>query len=114
MDLKPNNWEHRVLLFAAYLIKEGKQSATVKSYILAIRAVLANVNVELREDMCLLKSLTRACKLNNDKVRIRMPIQRELLNIILRMIQEIFEEKGQCYLAHLYLSLTAVTYFGLF
>ena len=40
LDSNPNNWSERITLFVGYLIDTQKQSATVKSYISAIKAVL--------------------------------------------------------------------------
>ena len=45
LDKKPKSWEQRILLFAAYLIDNGKKSTMVKSYVSAIKAILANVNI---------------------------------------------------------------------
>ena len=39
LDRKPESWEQRILLYTAHLIKDGKQSGTVKSYVSAIKAV---------------------------------------------------------------------------
>ena len=68
LDFKPNNWEERIVLFAAFLIDNKLKSAIVRTYLSAIRAVLWENNVKLDEDMCLLSSLMRACKLKNDRV----------------------------------------------
>ena len=40
LDIKPDSWEDRLTLFVGYLIDQNKQSATIKSYISAIKAVL--------------------------------------------------------------------------
>ena len=42
LDRKPLSWEDRLTLFVGYLVKSGKKSTTIKSYISAIKAVLAN------------------------------------------------------------------------
>ena len=47
LDVKPNNWEDRITLFAAYLIDLGRKSRTVKSYVSAIKAVLAKIRIEV-------------------------------------------------------------------
>ena len=47
-------WEQRITLFVAYLVKEKKKSSMIKSYISAIKAVLADVNVLINEDRCLI------------------------------------------------------------
>ena len=69
LDRKPKSWEKRIALFAGYLINCKKQSATVKSYLSAIRAVLQDNNIQLNEGLSLITSLTKACRLVNDQVR---------------------------------------------
>ena len=100
LDKKPRAWEQRILLFAAHIS--------------AIRAVLNSIDIKISEDTCLLNSLIRACKLTNDTVRIRMPIRKEVLNMVLRQTDLYFRSKGQIYLQHLYLALFSTAYFGLF
>ena len=95
LDQKPNTWEDRITLFAAYLIDMDRKSSTVKSYISAIKTVLAKIQVEVNEDRCLLNSLTRACKLTKDTVTIRLPIQKGMLHIILKTIDYHFCNKSQ-------------------
>ena len=73
LDNKPTSWEHRVLLFLGYLVNEKKKSSTIKSYVSAIRAVLAEVGHHLKEDKYTLHALTRACCLTNDKMLLRFP-----------------------------------------
>ena len=102
------------MLFVAYLIREKKKASTVCSYISAIRAVLADINVTLNEDHCLLSSLTRACKISNTEVLLRLPIQRDLLHLILKTTEFHFVSLGQMFLAKLYMSLFATAYYGLF
>ena len=63
LDVKPNTWEDRILLFTAHLIDTKKQSSTVKSYISAVKAVLQEDGYEIDENKFLLASLTQACKL---------------------------------------------------
>ena len=40
LDKKPKFWEDRTTLFIGYLIENGMQSSTMKSYISAIKAML--------------------------------------------------------------------------
>ena len=61
----------------------------------------------------MLGSLTRACKLVNDRVRTRLPIQCGLLELLLFEIQRIFMEKSQLYLEVMYKALFALGYYGL-
>ena len=83
LDYKPETWEDRMVLFTGFLIENRLQSGTVKSYLSAIRAVLWENNIKLNEDLFLLSSLTRACKLRKDRVHTRLPIQKDLLNLII-------------------------------
>ena len=114
LDVKPNNLEDRIMLYAAFLIDNNKKDTTVKSYVSAIKAVLAEADVEIHEDRCLVKLLTRACRLKNQVVRIRLPIQKDLLNVLLKYTENFFRERGQPYLMQLYMMLFAVTYYRLF
>ena len=68
----------------------------------------------MNENKSLITSLTWACKLKNDHVCIRLPIQKELLNMLLHTTQHHFLMQGQQYLSKLYLALFATTYYGLF
>ena len=75
LDQKPDTWKDRLTLFVGYLIDNEKQSSTVKSYISAIKAVLREIGIKLNYDQSLILSLTRACRLVNDQIRTRLPIQ---------------------------------------
>ena len=114
LDRKLDNWEDRLTLFAAHLINENKKSNTVKSYVSAIKAVLTEIKVEVKEDACLLRALTRACRLHKDVVHIRQPLQKDILQPLLNTVQKHFSELGQIYQMHLYMALFSTTYFGLF
>ena len=59
------------------------QSATVKSYVSAIKAILKADKYEWDEQKVLLSSLTKAYKLTNDVLDCRLPIQKGLLEMIL-------------------------------
>ena len=112
LDCKPRSWEDRLTLFVGYLVQINKKSTTVKCYISAIKAVLEQLNIRIQEDRCLFTSLTRACRLRNDKVTIRLPIQKGVLAMTLAKIPIIYS--NQPYLADLYSALLGTAYFGLF
>ena len=114
LDRKPKSWEYRIVLFTGYLINNKTQSATVKSYISAIWSVLLDNNIKLNENQYLINSLTKACRLVNDRVCTQLLIQKPLMDVILREINKFYEEKGQIYLKHLYKYLFSTMYFGLF
>ena len=111
LDKKPTAWEDRTSLFLVYLIDKGAKSATIKSYKSAIKSVLIDDGYCWDDNKILLNSLTKACKIKNDLVYTRLPIERKLLNLILFEIQRIHTK--QPYLELLYKSLFAISYFGL-
>ena len=112
LDIKPETWEERLVLFAGLLADSGRKGNTIKSYILAIKAVLKEDGVDLCEDKFLLSAITKACKYKNEKVHIRFPIQKGVLVILLNQLEEIFAE--QPYLERLYKALFTTVYYGLF
>ena len=113
LDRKPGTWEERLYLYVMYLVNNNKKSGTVASYISAIKAVLLNDGVELNENRLLLAALIRACKLKNDHVQTRLPIQKKLLQLLIKTIPQVFKSP-QPYLAILYQVMVLTAYFGLF
>ena len=111
LDSKPNNWSDRLTLFVGYLISENKQSATVKSYISAIKAILQDDGIEFDTDQPTLMALTKACRYVNDTVCRRLPIQINLLTFLLNRLETHFAM--QPYLKTLYQVLFASAYYGL-
>ena len=113
-DRKPGNWEDRLTLFVTYLIDNERQSSTVKSYISAIKAVFKMNNSRINHGQYLLTSLTRACRLKNDQIRARLPVQKGMLKIILEKTDQHLMNVNQPYLLLLYQTLFSTAYFGLF
>ena len=114
LDRKPRDWNQRLVLFVCYLIDNKKQSSTVRSYISAIKAVLKDQKIEIKEDEYLLPSLTKACRLKNDVVNIHIPIQKGLMKLILKAIDKHYANIQQPYLRLLYLTLFSTAYYSLF
>ena len=94
--------EDRLILFVGHLANKMFQFGTIKSYVSAIRTTLQEIRIPFHEDRFLLQSLTKACTLNNDRLKMRFPIHKEILNIILRKIETRYHELGQPYLAVTY------------
>ena len=115
LDIKPCTWEDRLVLFVGYLVNNNKQSSTIKSYISAIKYVLKEDKVELNENKFLIDSLTKACKLINDTVDRKLPIQKSLLQAILTKIKMFYEtgENNQPYLSIMYRAIFSTAYYGL-
>ena len=112
LDVKPSEWEDRIVLFVGYLIQNKFKSTSVRSYISAIKAVLLQDGVILNEDKFLLNALTKACRYQNDAVRTRLPIRRPLLDLLISRLSQVFDQ--QPYLLTLYQALFTTAYYGLF
>ena len=112
LDVKPRNWEDRLVLFAGHLAGEKRQSSTIRSYISAIKAILVDEKVEINENKCLLNAITRGCRLTSDRVVVRLPIHKQLLHILLIKLTTMFDQ--QPYLSKLYKAMFAIAYYGLF
>ena len=113
LDQKPEFWEDKLTLFVGYLISKNRQSSTIKSYISAIKSVLLENRIKISEDKFLLSSLVRACRLKNDRVGQRFPIERPLLETLVREIKDKCKRLGQLYLSVLYQALFLSAYYGL-
>ena len=113
LDLKPTTWEERILLFAAHLIEEKRiQSQLLKSYYSAIKSILRSDDYIVDDNKVYLGSLAKACRLVNDKVRTRLPIQNKLLELLLFKVERIFMD--QPYLEIMYKTIFLLAYYGLF
>ena len=95
-------------------MNEQKKSTTIKSYVSAVKAVLANEGIELNENRYLLNSLTRACKLKNDRIRTKLTLHKDMTHLIIGKVDTYFNDAGQPYLATLYKALFITAYYGLF
>ena len=111
LDEKPLSWENRLILFVEHLVESGRKSSTINSYISAIKAVLQKDRVRLREDRFLLNSLVKACRLKNDQIQTRIPIQRDLMEAIVRKLSEVLHDQPFLYL--IYRALFCTAYHGL-
>ena len=113
LDTKPDLWEDRATLFIGYLIESGVQSTTVKSYVSAIKKTLVMDGYDWNDNLVLVRSLVKACRIINDTVRTRLPIHCGLLEMILFEVQRFFTRTNQYYLEILYKTLFALSYYGL-
>ena len=114
LDNKPDSWEDCLVLFTGYLITKNRKVATVRSYISAIKTVLKEDDIVISEDRFLLNSLVKASRLCNNHVRIRFPVQKQLVHELLRQIDRQFTEAMQPYAQKLFMAMISTTYYGLF
>ena len=113
LDAMPKEWEQRTALFCTHLILQGTQSSTIKSYISAIKAILQiYLNYKWNEGTVLLSTLTKACRLENNRVKNRFPIHFKLLEVILFEVNRTLP--GQPFLSLMYKTIFVMAYYGLF
>ena len=113
LAVKPASWEARTTLYIAYLIEQGRQSSSIKTYVSAIKKLLVIDGCDWQDKEVLLTSLTKACRLVNDRVKTRLPIQCGLLEMILFEVERKFEALSQHYLEWLYKAIFILCYYGL-
>ena len=112
----PDTWEERTSLYCTYLAEYTQvQSSTLKSYVSAIKAKLTADDYKWDHELVCLSSLTRACKLKNDCIKVRLPIRKSLLECVLFETERKFGIKlQQKYIEQLYKTAFALGYYGLF
>ena len=118
LDKKQNHlsWEEKTALFGAYLVDGGIQSSTLKSYFSAIKHILKQDGYPWDDSKVLLNSLVRGCRLENDRFKVRVPIHKNLLEMLLFEIERHFNGENanpQPYLEKLYKALFCLAYYGM-
>ena len=68
LDTLPRLWEDRVAMYCAALIQDGIKSATLKSYVSGIKAMLLNDTYDWVDTKLQLSTLMQVCKKMNDRV----------------------------------------------
>ena len=112
LDTKPKDWEDRTAMFCAFMIEtRNTQSSTIKSYVSVIKCMLKSDGYKWKDDQVILTSLTRACKLRNDQITCKLPIQRYLLEMLLFEVCRLYS--NQPYLLKLYQAIFILAYYGL-
>ena len=111
LDRRPALWENCVALYCAFLVEKGNKSTTIRSYISAIKKVLKENGYDWNDQIVLLNSLTKACRILNDKVKTRLPIQMGLFKLLLFELDRVLS--GQSYVVLLYCTLFSLAYYGL-
>ena len=80
------------LLMDQYLGRNGLRKLDPR-YI--TKRVLQSEGIYISEDTCCLRGLVYACRLQNDRVTVRLPIESDLLKMILDNIYAYFSNNGQ-------------------
>ena len=100
LDEIPHKWEHKLQLYCAFLIESGVQSSTMKSYASAVKQTLMTDGYKWDNDEFIMSSFTHTCKLQNDILKTRLPIQRGLLSLLISQVE--INYNSQFYLSTLY------------
>ena len=96
------------------LVDGGIQLSTLRTYFSAIKHVLWQDGYEWNDNKLILSSLVRGCKLENDTVKIRLPIQKGLLELMLFEIERKYGQSNpQPYLEILYKTMFCLGYYGM-
>ena len=115
LDSRMNlSWEDKTALFGAHLVENGVQSTTLKSYFSAIKFILKQDGYQWDDGKMLLSSLIKGCKRGNDSLKIRLPIQNRLVEMLLFEVERYYGgERNQHYLEALYKAMICLAYYGM-
>ena len=111
LETRPKCWEDGASAYGAYLVEQGLQSATIRSYISALKHTLKTDGYPWQDDKVLLNVLVRASKIENDVVKVRLPIHFSLLEMLLFELNRKF--KNSPFTRALYTALFCLAYYGL-
>ena len=116
LDYPPNSWEEKVSLYCTHLATNiGVQSSTLRSYVSAIKSKLIADGYGWNQDLLYLSALVRGCKLKNDTIKVRLPISKNLLEVILFEVERKYLViSKQLYKCALLKAVYITLYYGLF
>ena len=93
LDHQQSSWEDNLVLFGTHLVDLGSQSSTIKSYFSAIKHILHTDGYEWDDNKAMLTTITKSCKLMNDRVFVRLPISKNLLELMIIEINRILDKQ---------------------
>ena len=115
IDQIPDTWEEKVGYYCAHLINDLHcKSATIKTYVSAIKTMLSLDGYKWNNELLVLSSITKACKRKNDVWKTRLPIRLSLLESLMCEAERHYRILQQSYLEYLYKTALIVGYYGLF
>lgn len=113
-DCIPPKWEDRIIVWATHLADNRKKSATIKSYISAVRYCLSLDGITVTHHNCELAAIIQAAKQLNDQLYIRLPIQKDLVQLMFKFVDSHYKiGKGQEYLALWLKAIFSMAYHGM-
>ena len=112
LDFIPKSWEEKLSLYCGYLVDIKKvQSSTLRSYVSAIKQTLIIDGYRWDPEEFILSTFTKSCKMENDRVKTRLPIKKGLLELILYDLEITFNEQN--YLEKAYKAIFIICYYGM-
>lgn len=113
-DVIPPKWEDRIIVWATHLADNRRKSATIRSYISAIRYCLGLDGIRVSHDNCELAAIIQAAKHENDQLYIRLPIQKHLMKLIHQFIEAHYiKALGQTYQGFWLQAIFSMAYHGM-
>ena len=94
LDTIPLSWDQRLCLYGTYLVEQGAQSSTLRSYMSALKKILRIDSIKVNDDKVMLGILIRGCKMENDRIYVREPIHIRLLEILLFELGRMYSSPG--------------------
>ena len=115
LDYIPETWEERTSLYCTFLTKHSEiQSSTIRSYVSAIKAKVSAIGYNWKDQEVKLASLVKGCKIKNDKVITRLPIKKNLLNLLnFELERDYLDGKTSNFTKLLYRTAFLLMYYGL-
>ena len=110
-NVSGTSWEQKTILYGSYLVDQGVQSQTIKSYFSAIKHILRTDGYQWNDKLAMLDVITKSCRIINDQVKIRLPIRVNLLEQILFEVERYFDQ--QPYLESMYKAIFSIAYYGM-
>ena len=92
----------------------GAKSATIKSYVSAIKYVLKAVDYDVKDEKVMLSTMVGTCRMENDVILNRLPIQSNLLEQLLFQIERKYSgDHPQPFLEFLFKTAFIFMYYGM-
>ena len=95
------------------MVKKERASATIEGYTSAIKKILKMEGITIDATEHNLAGLIKAAKYKNNVLTVRLPIQRNLLGLIIDWIEERFYGRSQPFLSKLHSAIAITAYYGM-
>lgn len=111
-DSVPNDFEAKMVMYAAHLGNTGTAPATISSKMSAIRYKLRKDGIQINNKSLEIAAIIKSAKRLNNRLILREPIHKHMLHELLETLDQHYHNKGQMYLAVLYKAMLVTAYYG--